>query len=116
MRLAPLLLLALPLIGAAPPPAVVDIALSNYRFDPPAIHLQHGQPYVLHLVNRSGGGHNFVAPQFLAAAGVGRGAIEVPGGGAVDVPIVAPAPGRYKLKCSHFLHATFGMKGAIVVD
>ena len=115
MRFASLFLV-LPLLGAAPAPTTVTIALSNYRFDPAAIRLQHGQPYVLRLVNRSGGGHSFVAPQFLAAAGVASGAIEVPGGAAVDVPIVAPAPGRYKLKCGHFLHPTFGMKGAIIVD
>ena len=115
MRLATLLL-ALPLLGAAPAPTTVTIALSNYRFDPAAIRLRHGQPYVLHLVNRSGGGHSFVAPDFLAAAGAPRGAIEVPGGATVDVPVVAPAPGRYKLKCGHFMHGAFGMKGAIIVE
>ena len=115
MRLATLLL-ALPLLGAAPAPIPVTIALSNYRFDPASIRLQHGQAYVLHLVNRSGGGHSFVAPQFLAAAGAPRGGIEVAGGATVDVPIVAPAPGRYKLKCGHFMHPAFGMKGAIIVE
>ena len=116
MRLVSLLLLALPLLGAAPAATAVTVAMTNFRFAPAALRLQHGQPYVLHLVNRSSGGHSFVAPQFLAAAGVPRGAIEVPGGATVDVPIVAPAPGRYKLKCGHFMHPAFGMKGTIIVD
>ena len=115
MRIATLLL-ALPLLGAAPAPTALTVAMSNFRFEPSAIRLHHGQPYVLRLVNRSSGGHSFVAPGFLVAAGAARGAVEVPGGAAVDVPLVAPAPGRYKLKCGHFMHPAFGMKGEIVVD
>ena len=116
MRLAPLLL-ALPLLGAAPSaPTAVTVTLSSFRFDPGVIRLVHGRPYVLHLVNTSDGGHNFVAPDFLAAAGVRRGAIEVRGGTALDVAIVAPARGSYKVKCTHFTHSMRGMKGQIVVE
>jgi uncharacterized cupredoxin-like copper-binding protein len=115
MRLASLLP-ALLLLGAAPSPTALTITLSSYRFDPASIRLQHGQTYRLHLVNPSGSGHNFVAPAFFAAAGTNRRAIEVPGGASADVDIVAPAPGRYPVKCSHFLHSTFGMKGEIIVE
>jgi uncharacterized cupredoxin-like copper-binding protein len=103
-------------LAASPPPATVTIALSNYRYDPAAIRLRHGQPYVLHLVNRSGAKHNFVAPEFLLAAGAGRRAIEVPAGAVADVAIVAPAAGVYKVKCTHFTHALRGMKGRILVE
>ena len=109
MRIAPLFL-ALPLIGAAPAPTTVTIALENDRFEPAAIRLHHGQPYVLHLVNRSTRGHNFVAPALLARK------VEVPARSSANVAIVAPAAGRYALKCTHFTHAMRGMKGEIVVD
>ena len=101
---------------AKPTAQTVTVGLSSYRFDPPLIRLRHGQPYVLHLVNRSGRGHNFVAPSFLRAAGAGRSGVEVPAGAAVDVAIVAPARGVYKLKCTHFTHALRGMKGRIIVE
>ena len=119
MRIASLILvvaLPLPLSAANAALAHLTITLSNYRFDPAPIQLRRGQPYVLHLVNRSGRRHNFVAPEFLAAARTGRGKIEVPAGGAVNVAIVAPAAGRYKVKCTHFTHAMRGMKSEIIVN
>ena len=115
MRLAHLLL-AFPLLGASPAATPLAVTLSNFRFDPAVIRLVHGRPYVLRLVNQSDGGHNFVAPDFLAAARVGRGKIEVPGNGTVDVALVAPAAGRYKVKCTHFTHTMRGMKGTIIVE
>jgi plastocyanin len=70
----------------------------------------------------SGGGHNFTAPQFFAAsriepesaALVRDGKVEVPAHSTVNVDMI-PATGQYALKCSHPLHAAFGMKGTIVV-
>ena len=117
MRLA-LLLLALPLLGAAPAPAptTVTIAMSNFRFDPAVIRLQHGQSYVLHFVNQSKGGHNFIAPDFFRAAGSGKDTVEVAGNSAVDVSVIAPAPGRYGAKCGHFMHSVMGMKGEVLVE
>lgn len=119
MRIASLFLvvaLPLPLSGASPAPTHLTIALSNYRFDPAPIRLRRGQPYVLHLVNRSRRRHNFVAPAFFAAARAGRGKIEVPAGGTAQVAIVAPVAGRYKVKCTHFTHAMRGMKSEIIVN
>ena len=101
-------------LAASPTPATITIDLSNYRYDPATIRLRHGQPYVLRLVNRSARKHNFVAPEFLVAAG--RRAIEVPAGAVADVAIVAPAAGTYKVKCTHFTHALRGMKGRILVE
>lgn len=127
MRVA--LMFAIPIIlaGAAQPgtapPQTINVHLNNFRFDPSVIRLTHGQSYVLHITNDSGGGHNFVAKDFLKAATLdagGRylvrsGSIEVPSQETVDIRFVAPHAGHYKIKCSHFLHAGFGMTGEIVV-
>jgi plastocyanin len=101
----------------------VDVALSSFDFTPSTIRLRAGQPVTLHLSNTSGGGHNFAAAQFFAAARlapgsaprVRRGAVEVRSHQSVDVTLV-PAAGHYRLRCSHTLHSTFGMNGEIVVE
>jgi uncharacterized cupredoxin-like copper-binding protein len=116
------LLLALPSAGhaAQEAPTVVEVRLGNFDFSPSAITLAAGRPVVLHLVNAGGGGHNFSAPQFFAAAAnvsgpVRRGAVEVPGHQSVDIRLT-PARGSYRLKCTHTLHSAFGMNGEINVE
>jgi uncharacterized cupredoxin-like copper-binding protein len=129
MRLATfiLALAALPALAAArddAPRRTVEVDLSSFSFAPETIRLRAGEPIKLHLVNTGGGGHNFAAPQFFAAAHVApadaakiaHGAIEVPGHESVDVALTAPAAGEYRLHCSHPLHAAFGMTGEIVVS
>ena len=104
-------------------PAVVAVQLSNFSFTPNTIQLRAGAPVTLRLQNASHGGHNFAAPQFFAAAKIDprsaalvrNGAVELPGGSAVNVTLV-PTAGRYRLKCTHTLHSTFGMKGTILVQ
>lgn len=119
-------------VAAAPMQAVgssdaspIEVALSNFKFVPSTITLHHGQRYVLHLVNQASGGHDFVAPEFFAAAMVApedrgklsKGEVELGGDDSIDIHLTAPpTPGSYKLHCSHFMHAAFGMKGTIVVD
>lgn len=126
MRLSLLILVALlapPAIAQAPEQRV-DITLKSFRFEPPEIRLIHGAAYVLHFVNASDGGHDFAARQFFAAARVARadatkvqgGAVKLKGGEARDVHLIAPAAGRYEVRCTHFLHSTFGMKGAVIVE
>ncbi len=114
-------LLALFLAAAAPAAdqQTVEVRLSSFDFAPSAITLRAGQPIVLHLVNTGRGGHNFSAPRFFAAASgvsgpVENGAIEVPSRGSVDVRLT-PARGAYRLRCTHTLHSTFGMRGTIIV-
>ncbi|MES1974895.1 MAG: cupredoxin domain-containing protein [Pseudomonadota bacterium] len=110
--------------AAAQSPDSVEIDLSNFRFTPATITLHHGQPYVLHFVNKAGGGHDFVSKGFFAAATVeprdraalSKGGVSLDGGQSIDIHLTAPAPGRYEAHCSHFLHSSFGMTGAIVVD
>jgi len=116
-------LLALALLAAAPAPEQrIDVALSNFKFTPSTIALVHGQSYVLHLT--SSGGHSFAAKEFFAAAAmpaadrakVKDGKVELDSESAVDVHFTAPKAGRYAIKCTHLLHASFGMTGAFVVS
>jgi plastocyanin len=98
----------------------VEVRLSSFDYDPDTIRLPAGRPVILHLVNTSGGGHNFAAPQFFAAADIASGSVrngvvEVPGRQAVDVRLI-PARGRFRLRCTHRFHTTFGMSGDIVVE
>jgi plastocyanin len=123
-------LLALALIGVvsasasgqAPQPVAATVTMENFKFEPATVQLKAGVPTVLHLVNDAGGGHSFSAPQFFAAAKIAPtsqalvrdGKVEVPKHSAVDVALT-PAAGDYPLKCTHTLHAAFGMKGSIIV-
>ncbi|MEP9357923.1 plastocyanin/azurin family copper-binding protein [Sphingomonas sp. KR3-1] len=116
-------LLALTLLAAAPAPEQrIDVALSNFRFTPSTIALVHGQSYVLHLT--SSGGHSFAAKEFFAAAAmpaadrakVKDGKVELDSDTAVDLHFTAPKAGHYAIKCTHLLHASFGMTGTFVVS
>lgn len=128
MRLA--LIIALPLLAltstataAKDPPVIVTLA--NFNFAPTTLRLEHGRTYVVRLLNDANGGHNFVAKRFFAAATmldaatrakIRNGGVEVAGHGAVELHLTAPPAGRYPVKCSHFLHSAFGMKGEIIVN
>ncbi len=102
----------------------VKVDLANFSFTPETINLHHGEAYVIALVNKAGGGHDFVAGDFFAAATMPEadrarlhdGGVELSGGETVELHLIAPAPGSYKAKCSHFMHSSFGMKGMIVVS
>ena len=105
-------------------PSRVEIDFSNFHYTPSQIRLHYGQSYVFHFVNQSSGGHDFSAKEFFAAASVdpadrariSNGEVELRGGESADVHLVAPAPGRYKAHCTHFMHSAFGMKTSIIVD
>lgn len=101
----------------------LTLQLSNFRFDPSDIMLEHGVAYDLHFVNGSSRGHDFAGKEFFAQAQVmpedkakiRKGRVEVGGGESVDVRLIAPSPGSYKIRCTHFMHSAFGMTGRIVV-
>ncbi len=101
----------------------VEVTLSSFAFAPETIRLTSGRPVILHLVNASGGGHNFSAPDFFSASTIRdqdkallkNGAVEVRGHEARDIAVV-PRAGHYHLRCSHSLHSTFGMEGEIIVE
>ena len=116
MRIAPLFL-ALPLLGAAPAPTdrhhragELPLRAGGDPASPwPALCAAPRQPL--------GAAGTISSPlHFLAAAGAGPGKIEVAVGASADVAIVAPAAGRYEVKCTHFTHAMRGMKGEIIVE
>ena len=102
----------------------VRVTLSNFGFAPEQVRVPARQKVTLTLVNSAKGGHNFAARDFFRAARVDpadaakidNGTVEVPGHASMTIALTIDQPGRYTLKCSHFLHATFGMTGAIVVE
>jgi plastocyanin len=126
------LLLASPAYADAPVPAAPDwanaatvsLAMTNFDFTPSALKFRANLPYHLRLTNNASGGHSLDAPEFFAAVTVApkdrgkivKGEIEVESGKTVDVTFVPTASGTYQFHCSHFLHASFGMKGTIVVQ
>jgi plastocyanin len=119
VSLAALVALAAP-VAAQPITAAVD--MTNFKFAPAQVELKANLPTVLQIRNESSGGHSFSAPAFFAAAHVDPasakliqdGKIEVPAHATVRVALT-PAAGQYPLKCSHFLHSSFGMNGTIIV-
>lgn len=112
-------------LGAqAPAPETVTVELSNFKFSPSTLTLQHGHTYRLHLVDTVGGGHDFTAPEFFAAsaiapedqAKVADGKVKLSNKDVVDVTLTPEKAGTYALRCSHLMHSSFGMTGQIVVQ
>lgn len=101
----------------------IEIQMSNFAYSPNSIELLSGSQYLLHFVNTASSGHDFSAPEFFAAgtvapedrAKLADGAVEVEGGATVDVRFTATKPGTYKVRCTHFLHTSFGMTGTAVI-
>lgn len=111
-----------PAVGDPDYAETVEVRLSNFAFSPAEIRLQAGRAYTLRLVDTASGGHDFAAPAFFAAAHIApedasrivKGRIALRGGETALVRLV-PAAGTYRLRCTHFGHAAFGMTGRIVV-
>jgi uncharacterized cupredoxin-like copper-binding protein len=110
--------------GAQPAaPTVIPVELSEYSYSPMTIELKQGQPYVLHLTNSGGKGHDLSAKAFFqtvslapgSAALVRKGQVEVAEGESADVAFTPQKAGAYEMHCTHPLHAMLGMKGKIVV-
>jgi plastocyanin len=101
----------------------VTVVLSSFAYAPSTVRLPAGRPVRLTLTNDSNGGHNFAAAEFFAAAtvraedraAIRRGAVEVRRGTSVVITLV-PRAGRYRLRCTHLLHTSFGMSGEIIVE
>jgi uncharacterized cupredoxin-like copper-binding protein len=104
--------------------STIEIDMANFKFTPDMVNLKHGQPYRLRFVNKAGGGHDFAAREFFAAAMIAPedrghikdGEVRLAGGETVDLRLLAPAAGTYKAHCSHFMHSSFGMKARILVQ
>src|SRR5208283_1070527 len=105
---------------AAPEEIVVE--LSNFAYSPDPLQLRPGVPVRLKFVNKSYHGHDFAAPAFFAASAFPPGAtpppdgsVDLAGGETVELTLTPRVAGTYSVRCTHFLHAWFGMTGTIVV-
>lgn len=102
---------------------VITVTLSDYDFAPAHIRLDRGEPYRLHLVNKGSGGHDFTAPDFFSAAAIApsdqalapQGKVELAKGESREIRLVPLAAGDYPVVCTHFMHATMGMKGKVTI-
>jgi plastocyanin len=110
--------------ATAPPAAggTVTVRLSNFAFDPEHLRLKAGTLVRLRFVNESDGGHDFSAPQFLAASSFPPGspapvdgAVEVASHQTVEIALTPNVPGTYPFECTHLLHSSFGMNGTVEV-
>ena len=102
----------------------VDIGLSSYAFTPSTLNLHANTPYKLVFASTVTKDHDFTAPELFASGIVAPedkskissdGSVEVDDGGTVEVRFMPQKPGTYEFHCSHFMHATLGMKGQAVV-
>ena len=104
----------------------VEVDLKNFAFSPANITLKQGQPYRLRLVNQASGAHDFTAKAFFStaatidpddrAAVLDGGRIELKGGQTVEIRLVANQAGQFDVSCTHFMHASMGMQGRLVVQ
>ena len=109
--------------AAVAQPTVINIQLSEYKFAPMQLTLEHGQAYVLHLTNTGGKAHDLSAKAFFetvalapgSAAKVKGGDVDLDEGESVDVALTPQKPGTYEMHCTHPFHSMLGMKGQIVV-
>jgi uncharacterized cupredoxin-like copper-binding protein len=109
--------------AAVAQPTVINIQLSEYKYAPMQLTLDHGQAYVLHVTNTGGKGHDLSAKAFFqtvtlapgSAAKVKDGSIDLDEGESADVALTPLKPGSYEMHCTHPFHSMLGMKGQIVV-
>ena len=102
----------------------VGIVMTNFAFTPDTVQFEVGVPYRLHFTNNGSNDHSFSDSQLFASATIAAedagkihdGTVEVPEGQIVDIRFVATKPGSYRFHCSHFLHASFGMRGTAIVQ
>ena len=109
--------------AACAQPTTINVELSEYKFAPMQLTLDHGRPYVLHLTNSGGKAHDLSAKAFFqtvalepaSAAKVRNGDVDLDEGESVDVALTPQKPGTYEMHCTHPFHSMLGMKGQIVV-
>lgn len=102
----------------------LTLRLVSFKFEPSEIRLEHGVAYDLQFENTSTGKHDFTGPEFFSsaqirpedAAKIHNGSIQLGSGQKVDVHLIAPTPGTYKVHCTHFMHSAMGMTGRIIVQ
>ena len=124
MILRTLALLAVLTTAASAHIQLITVTMNNYAFAPEKIELLADSDYELQFVNTSNKGHDFAAPELFAAgtvvpedrAKVEDGKVEVEGGQTVELRFTPKKKGSYPVRCTHFLHASFGMTGTVTVE
>jgi plastocyanin len=104
-------------------PTVISVQLSEFRYSPAEIDLDHGQSYILRVTNTGKRAHDLSAKAFFQAvtiapadaAVVQGGMIEVAPGEMASVTLTTTTAGTYEMHCTHPLHSMLGMSGKIVV-
>ena len=90
-------------------PTEISIQLSEYKFAPMQLTLEHGQAYVLHLTNTGGKAHDLSAKAFFqtvalapgAAAKVKDGAVDLDDGESADIAFTPRSSGPTQMHCTH---------------
>jgi uncharacterized cupredoxin-like copper-binding protein len=101
----------------------INVELSSFKFTPATLSFARGMPYRLHLTNTSSGGHDFAAKELFAvstidpadAAQLKDGKIGLKSGQSADVRLIANKAGSYPIRCTHFMHSSFGMTATATV-
>lgn len=106
----------------------VTVTLSEFRFAPARLSFQSGVPYRLRLRNAGTRDHTFVSPGFFQAIAAAKlvsadgeaarpylQSIAVPPGAEKELFFVPVKTAVYGVKCTVFLHESFGMEGKITV-
>jgi uncharacterized cupredoxin-like copper-binding protein len=101
----------------------VNVELSSFKFTPAELSFTRGVPYRLHLTNTSSGGHDFAAKELFAASTVAPedaaqlkdGKLGLKSGQSADIRLIANKAGSYPIRCTHFMHSSFGMTGTATV-
>ena len=102
--------------------ARIELRMVEYEFVPNPLRFRRGVPYQLHLVNAGKEGHDFTAPDFLAAVEVknidalndSRTSVYLNPGETTDIYFIANNAGLFAPRCAD--HDWAGMTATIVVD
>lgn len=107
----------------------VDLALTEYTFEPSSLSFREGKPYRLHLINRGDQTHDFASKPFSHAIAAARlvakdhttpfprlESIGVSPGDTKDLYFIPVRRGSYTFECEELLHSTFGMSGVARIE
>ena len=100
------------LVPPGPGEKVVAMDATDFAFSPGVIEARKGELLVLHIVNRTGSAHNLTV---VAPDGRKLVSLPLPPKATTEARLALTEEGIYPFYCDKPLHASFGMKGQIVV-
>ncbi len=92
---------------------VIAMKASSFDFNPDIIKARQGDRLVFEIENVSGFEHNFTLKNPAGEILIAR---DLPEHEIVQVELSLAEPGEYPFYCDKPLHATFGMKGRLIVE